>query len=308
MKKIGITGGSGFIGQQVTSLLLEKKYKIKSCDIYKPKKIFLKNKNYEFKKIDLFNKKKLENFFNDVDCIIHLAASLGVLNTEKNPLECFNVNTLGTKAILDVVVKNKIKKIVFSSSSEVYGDQDKFPIKENSEFKVKSNYALSKITSEFFVKSYAKKFGFSYNIVRFFNVYGINQKKNFVISKFINQVLRLRDLSVFGDGSQIRAFCNVEDAARGLSLLLNKGKKNEIYNIGNNEEPITMLNLAKKIKKLSNSKVKIIKVHFENSDRSKDREIFKRYPDLTKIKKHTGYKPNISLDDGIKRLLKNNEI
>ena len=64
MKKIGITGGSGFIGQQVTSLLLEKKYKIKSCDLYKPKKIFLKNKNYQFKKIDLFNKKKLENFFN----------------------------------------------------------------------------------------------------------------------------------------------------------------------------------------------------------------------------------------------------
>ena len=304
MKKIGITGGSGFIGHQVTSLLLKMNYKIKSCDIYEPKKIFLSNKNYKFKKINLFDKKKLEIFFSDVDCVIHLAASLGVLNTEKNPLECLNVNILGTKAVLDVVRKNKIKKIIFSSSSEVYGDQEKFPIKENYEFKIKSNYALSKITSEFFVKSYAKKFGFSYNIVRFFNVYGINQKKNFVISKFINQVLKLKDLSVFGNGNQIRSFCNVEDAARGLSLVLNKGKKNEIYNIGNNGEPITMLNLAKKIKKLSNSKVKIVKVDFENSDRSIDREIFKRYPDLTKIKKHTGYKPNISLDDGIKKLLK----
>lgn len=304
MKKIGITGGSGFIGHQITSLLLKKNYKIKSCDIYEPKKNFLSNKNYKFKKINLFDKKKLETFFSDVDCVIHLAASLGVLNTEKNPLECLNVNILGTKAVLDVVRKNRIKKIIFSSSSEVYGDQEKFPIKENSEFKIKSNYALSKITSEFFVKSYAKKFGFSYNIVRFFNVYGINQKKNFVISKFINQVLKLKDLSVFGKGSQIRSFCNVEDAARGLLLVLNKGKKNEIYNIGNNGEPITMLNLAKKIKKLSNSKVKIVKVDFENSDRSIDREIFKRYPDLTKIKKHTGYKPNISLDDGIKKLLK----
>jgi len=252
MKKIGITGGSGFIGHQVTSLLLKMNYKIKSCDIYEPKKIFLSNKNYKFKKINLFDKKKLEIFFSDVDCVIHLAASLGVLNTEKNPLECLNVNILGTKAVLDVVRKNKIKKIIFSSSSEVYGDQEKFPIKENYEFKIKSNYALSKITSEFFVKSYAKKFGFSYNIVRFFNVYGINQKKNFVISKFINQVLKLKDLSVFGNGNQIRSFCNVEDAARGLSLVLNKGKKNEIYNIGNNGEPITMLNLAKKIKKLSN--------------------------------------------------------
>ena len=304
MKKIGITGGSGFIGHQVTSLLLKMNYKIKSCDIYEPKKIFLSNKNYKFKKINLFDKKKLEIFFSDVDCVIHLAASLGVLNTEKNPLECLNVNILGTKAVLDVVRKNKIKKIIFSSSSEVYGDQEKFPIKENFKFQIKSNYALSKIASEFFVRSYAKKYGFNYNIVRFFNVYGANQKKNFVISKFINQVLKLKDLSVFGNGNQIRSFCNVEDAARGLSLVLNKGKKNEIYNIGNNGEPITMLNLAKKIKKLSNSKVKIVKVDFENSDRSIDREIFKRYPDLTKIKKHTGYKPNISLDDGIKKLLK----
>lgn len=307
MKKIGITGGSGFIGHQITSLLLKKNYKIKSCDLYKPKKIFLENKNYKFKKINLFEKKKLENFFSDVDCVIHLAASLGVLNTEKNSLECLNVNILGTKAVLDVVGKNKIKKLIFSSSSEVYGDQEKFPIKENSEFKIKSNYALSKITSEFFVKSYSKKFGFNYNIVRFFNVYGINQKTNFVISKFIDQTINLKKLSVFGDGKQIRSFCNVEDAARGLLLVMNKGKKYETYNIGNNDEPISMFNLAKKVKKLSNSKSKIIKIDFKNSDRSKDREIFKRYPDLTKIKNHTGYSPRISLDNGIKRLLKINE-
>jgi len=285
MKKIGITGGSGFIGHQITSLLLEKNYKIKSCDLHKPKKNFLKNKNYKFKKINLFDKKKLENFFSDVDCVIHLAASLGVLNTEKNPLECLDVNILGTKAVLDVVRKNKIKKIIFSSSSEVYGDQEKFPIKESSEFKIKSNYALSKITSEFFVKSYSKKFGFNYNIVRFFNVYGINQKTNFVMSKFVDQALKSTKLSVYGNGKQVRSFCNVEDAARGLLLVMKKGKKNEIYNIGNNDEPISMLNLAKKIKKLSNSKSKIIKIDFKNSDRSKDREIFKRYPDLAKIKK-----------------------
>ena len=307
MKKIGITGGSGFIGHQITSLLLKKNYKIKSCDLHKPNQIFLRNENYKFKKINLFDKKKLENFFSDVDCVIHLAASLGVLNTEKNPLECLNVNILGTKAVLDVVGKNKIKKIIFSSSSEVYGDQEKFPIKESSEFKIKSNYALSKITSEFFVKSYSKKFGFNYNIVRFFNIYGINQKTNFVMSKFVDQALKSTKLSVYGNGKQVRSFCNVEDAARGLLLVMTKGKKNEIYNIGNNDKPISMLNLAKKIKKLSNSTSEIIKIDFKNSDRSKDREIFKRYPDLAKIKKHIGYSPKINLDDGIRRLLKNYE-
>ena len=304
MKKIGITGGSGFIGHQIISLLLEKKYKVKSCDLAKPKNFLLKNKNFQFKKINLFDEKKLSTFFSDVDCVIHLAAYLGVLNTEKNPLECLDTNILGTKSILNVISKNKIKKFIFSSSSEVYGDQDKFPIKENFEYKIKSNYALSKITSEFYVKSYAKKYNFNYNSVRFFNVYGSGQKTNFVISKFINQVSNSKNLSVYGDGTQVRAFCNVKDAARGLFLTLIKGKKNTVYNIGNNDEPISMYNLAKRVKDLSNSDVKIVKINFDKSDRLKEREIFKRYPDLKKIKKDTGYKPKISLDDGIIQLLK----
>ena len=304
MKKIGITGGSGFIGHQIISLLLEKKYKVKSCDLAKPKNFLLKNKNFQFKKINLFDEKKLSTFFSDVDCVIHLAAYLGVLNTEKNPLECLDTNILGTKSILNVISKNKIKKFIFSSSSEVYGDQDKFPIKENFEYKIKSNYALSKITSEFYVKSYAKKYNFNFNSVRFFNVYGSGQKTNFVISKFINQVSNSKNLSVYGDGTQVRAFCNVKDAARGLFLTLIKGKKNTVYNIGNNDEPISMYNLAKRVKDLSNSDVKIVKIKFDKSDRLKEREIFKRYPDLKKIKKDTGYMPKISLDDGIIQLLK----
>ena len=304
MKKIGITGGSGFIGHQIISLLLEKKYKVKSCDLAKPKNFLLKNKNFQFKKINLFDEKKLSTFFSDVDCVIHLAAYLGVLNTEKNPLECLDTNILGTKSILNVILKNKIKKFIFSSSSEVYGDQDKFPIKENFEYKIKSIYALSKITAEFYVKSYAKKYNFNYNSVRFFNVYGSGQKTNFVISKFINQVSNSKNLSVYGDGTQVRAFCNVKDAARGLFLTLIKGKKNTVYNIGNNDEPISMYNLAKRVKDLSNSDVKIVKIKFDKSDRLKEREIFKRYPDLKKIKKDTGYMPKISLDDGIIQLLK----
>ena len=304
MSKVMITGGSGFIGHQIISLLLEKKYKVKSCDLAKPKNFLLKNKNFQFKKINLFDEKKLSTFFSDVDCVIHLAAYLGVLNTEKNPLECLDTNILGTKSILNVISKNKIKKFIFSSSSEVYGDQDKFPIKENFEYKIKSNYALSKITSEFYVKSYAKKYNFNYNSVRFFNVYGSGQRTNFVISKFINQVSNSKNLSVYGDGTQVRAFCNVKDAARGLFLTLIKGKKNTVYNIGNNDEPISMYNLAKRVKDLSNSDVKIVKINFDKSDRLKEREIFKRYPDLKKIKKDTGYKPKISLDDGIIQLLK----
>ena len=177
MKKIGVTGGSGFIGQHLIKYLLKKNYKIKSCDLINPKNIILNNKNFIFKKIDIYDEKTLLSFFSDVDCIIHLAASLGVQNTEKNSLDCLDINILGTKKILNVVKKNKIKKFIFSSSSEVYGDQKKFPLREDYEFRVKSTYALSKITSEFYVRSYSKKFNLNCNIVRFFNVYGEDQKK-----------------------------------------------------------------------------------------------------------------------------------
>ena len=103
MKKIGITGGSGFIGQQIINYLLKKNYKVKSCDLVKPKKSLLKNVNYKFKKINIFDEKSLSTFFSDVDCLIHLAASLGVKNTEKNSLDCLDTNIIGTKKILNVV-------------------------------------------------------------------------------------------------------------------------------------------------------------------------------------------------------------
>ncbi len=304
MKKIGVTGGSGFIGQHLIKYLLKKNYKIKSCDLINPKNIILNNKNFIFKKIDIYDEKTLLSFFSDVDCIIHLAASLGVQNTEKNSLDCLDINILGTKKILNVVKKNKIKKFIFSSSSEVYGDQKKFPLREDYEFRVKSTYALSKITSEFYVRSYSKKFNLNCNIVRFFNVYGEDQKKNFVIPKFIDLLSKSKNLLVYGKGNQVRAFCNINDAVYGLYSVLRKGKKNQVYNIGNNKEVISINELAKKIKNLAKSNVKIIKTNFKNSDRTKEREIFKRYPDLKKIKKDTGFVPRISLDEGIKNLLK----
>ena len=137
-------------------------------------------------------------------------------------------------------------------------------------------------------------------------MYGINQKTNFVISKFVNQILNSKNLYVFGMVNKSDLFVMLR-TREGLLLIIRKGKKNGIYNVGNNREPISILNLAKKIKKLSASKTKILKIDFKKSDWTKEREIFKRYPDLTKIKRHTGYIPEISLDDGIKKLLKKDE-
>jgi len=197
----------------------------------------------------------------------------------------------------------KVNKFIFISSSEVYGEQKKFPIKESFELKNKSIYATSKIVAEKYVRGFHQKFKLKFNIIRFFNVYGSGQKENFVMSKFKKQIRSGKSLTVFGNGNQIRSFCNVNDATAGLIKVMEKGKPNETYNIGNNNEPISIINLAKKFVKISDKNIKIKKIPHHKSDRSKSREIFKRYPDLKKVFKHTKYKPKKNLNEGIKELI-----
>ena len=130
------------------------------------------------------------------------------------------------------------------------------------------------------------------------------KKKNFVMSKFLHAIKKNKPLTVYGDGKQIRSFCNVDDAADGLIEVLFNGKKNTIYNIGNSNEPISILNLAKKIKQITKSSVPIKKISYDKSDRSINREIFKRIPSIKKISKDTSYFPKVNLEDGIRGLIK----
>ena len=241
--------------------------------------------------------------------IIHLAAYLGVKNTEKNMLHCLNTNIEGTRKLLDIAVKKKIKRFIFASSSEIYGEQIKFPISEKAEPAYKSIYGLSKIVSENYVKAYKQKFKINYNIIRFFNIYGSEQRNDFVISKFAQQLKKNLALNLYGNGKQIRAFCHVDDATDGILEIIDVGKNNTIYNVGNAKEPISIINLAKKIIKMSKLKKTILRnVKFEDSDRTATREIYKRIPCINLISSHTNYKPRISIEMGIKEILRKNKI
>ena len=160
----------------------------------------------KFFKSSILNEKKLNFASKGVDTIIHLAALMGVQNTDKNSVDCLDINILGTKKILEAAKKNKIKNIIFTSSSEIYGDQSQFPIYEDFETRNKSVYAISKNAGEAYIKGYAKKYKINFNIIRFFNVYGPGQKNNFVISKFINNASTNQTLKIYGNGNQIRFF------------------------------------------------------------------------------------------------------
>ena len=304
--KILITGGSGFIGTILIKKLLLNGYKVNCLDTNNS--LNINNKNFKFFKGSVMDSQKLNEASKNVKIIIHLAASMGVRNTDQNFIECLDTNIFGTKKVLEAAKKNNIEHFIFTSSSEIYGDQKKFPIYENFETKNKSVYAISKNAAEAYVKGYSQKHNINYNIIRFFNVYGPGQNNNFVISKFIEAASNNKPLKVYGNGNQIRSFCHVYDATDGIFEIIKNGKKNCEYNVGNDKEPINIENLAKLVSSIFKKNIRVKKISYKYSDRKKDREIQKRIPSIKKIENDTNYKPEINLKEGIIALVKNKKL
>ncbi len=310
---ISVTGAAGLIGKNIVKKLALKGHKVKAMDFREKfnrdqKYIkFLKDKNVEIIFGSILNKENCKKLVNDSNLIIHLAAVLGVKNTEKKRKYCLNVNFDGTKNIIKLI-KGKKKRIIFASSSEVYGEPEKNPIDENSKLNGKSIYAISKILSEKeIIKNSKKGKNFTYTILRFFNTYGEDQVAQFLIPKFINNVKKKKSLIINGNGNQLRGYLYVDDVVDGIYSVLNKLdiSKNKIYNLGNSSEVFNIYQVAKKILKLSKSKNKIFfKINFKGSDRNKNREIFFRISDCSLAKKQLNFRPKVKLETGLKRMLK----
>lgn len=295
---ITIIGGSGFIGQNITRTLKEK-HRIKILDVKKSPITHVDFITGDINEINSINKATKNS-----DIVIHLAAALGVINTEKNPIHTLDTNIYGTRNVLESCQKNNVKKIIFSSSSEVYGEPKKVPISENDDVIPITNYGVSKLAAEEYIKAYSREHGIRYTILRLFNVYGNGQGNSWVIPEFINKALKNQKILIHGDGSQVRAFCHVSDVAQAFQSALRKGDS-EIINVGNNLEPINIKSLAKKIISLSNSKSRIDFIPFEKSKRNRT-EIMTRIPQITKAKKILNYEPKISLEQGLKLLIQKN--
>ena len=292
--KIGITGGSGFIGTHVANAL-KSKYEVVIFDRHKPN-----IEGIEFIKGNIIDD-SIQKAFEDCDVVIHLAAAVGVKITEEDPILTLNTNILGTKNVLEACKSNNVKKIILASSSEVYGEPLKTPIEESDPAIPITTYGISKIAAEEYVKAYAVSFGLKYTILRFFNVYGPGQSKDFVIPEFVSNTSKNNPILIHGSGSQIRSFCHISDISKGVSLSIEKGD-NEIINIGNANEPITISELAKKIIDITNSKSNIQFVPFTDSNRRRQKEIINRIPSIKKAESMLSYKPEISLNDGITML------
>ena len=294
--KIFVTGGSGFIATYIAKHLLENSHNVKILDLKEPK---IRHKNLEFVK-----KSILDSITKDIkgcDAVFHFAALLGVENSDKKPLETMKINLEGSVNVFKSAIDAGVKRMIFSSSSEVYGEPRELPIKEDSVKGPVSTYGVSKLAAEIYAKAYNQESGTDIRIVRFFNVYGPGQESNWVVPIFISKALRNEPIKVFGSGNQTRCFTYVEDIADGVLKVFEKGQRGEAYNIGNNQ-PTTILELAKLVKELAKSKSEIIKAGFGKETRLKEREIEYRIPDISKMKA-LGWEPKVMIREGVKRVL-----
>ena len=237
--------------------------------------------------------------------LIHLAAKLGVKRTETHRLETLNLNIQGTVNILEASIKHDIAKVIFTSSSEVYGDQNVELISETCHRNPKSIYGVTKLAAEEYMQAYNSYYDLDYTILRYFNVYGPGQVAEFVLPRFIKAVMDSKSPIVYGDGSQIRSFCYVDDIARGTLLaLLSKKANSEVFNLGNDRDKITLLETAMKVIEISGKNLTPRLVPFNDADRTAKRDINKRIPDISKARKLLGYEPEVSLEEGIKKVMK----
>ncbi len=312
-RKVLITGGLGLIGKELIYKLSKKKLKLTIIELgsaIKRNKNFInniQNTNISFIKCNILDLKKLEKFSKEHDSLIHLAAMLGVENTENNIKKCWDINALGTQNVISACNKNKIKKLIFTSSSEVYGESATNKINENNKLFGRNIYACSKIAAENMIfNNRLLNSNFNFTILRVFNTYGLGQVAKFFIPKICKAARENKKIIINGNGNQIRGYAFASDIADAIVLsLFKKISKHKIYNVGNSKEKYSLkevIQVINKIVKVNKNKIIYDKKYVFN-DRLEEREIYNRVCDLKKIRKDLSYSPKVTLKEGLKKVL-----
>ena len=286
MRKILITGGAGNIGGGLACRLTENKNNfvvvvddLSTGSIEKLPNFSLNN--FRFIKGDVNNWNDISSVMvsHGFEYVFHYAAVVGVKRTLHNPISVLN-DINGIRNILDLSKNTGVKRVFFSSSSEVYGEPVSLPQhEETTPLNSRLPYAIVKNVAEAFLKSYRKEYGLNYTILRFFNTYGPKQSEDFVLPRFLNAALSNRDIIIYGDGSQTRTFCYINDNLDTIEKMLDTGLAiNETVNIGSDHE-ISILELAKLLIGLTKSKSQI-----KFAPPLLEGDMTRRLPDIAKMK------------------------
>ena len=300
--KILVTGGAGFIGSSLAEYLLNKtEAQVVVVDNY------LTGRQQNLPVSDRLRFIKADaNDFNDIssifqtfgfDYVFHYAAVVGVKRTLENPVMVLD-DLLGIRNVLMLCKNTGVKRVFYASSSEVYGEPVHLPQHEhNTPLNSRLPYAVVKNAGESFCRSYYQEYGLEYTIFRFFNTYGPKQSQDFVVSRFINASLEHKPITIYGDGQQTRTFCYIDDHLEAtVGCLTNKMYIDDVVNIGNDHE-ISVLELARAIRKITNSRSEI--VHLSALPEG---DMTRRQPDIKKMECLLK-RPFTSLEEGLKKII-----
>jgi UDP-glucose 4-epimerase len=308
--RVLITGGAGFVGSHLCDALVAEGKEVTILDNLstgsKKNIAHLEGKIKIFQG-DIRDQKLVESLVEGSDLVLHMAAALGVDNILENPIESISTNFYGSEVVLNAAAKSD-KRIVIASTSEIYGKNPKQPLSETddriigSPQKLRWSYsdakALEEATAYFLFVTKKLKV----TTIRFFNTVGPRQtgKYGMVIPRFVKAAVENKPIKIFGDGSQSRVFCHIEDTVKAVLLLAETNKSiGEVFNIGGKGE-ITILDLAKMIINLTNSESEITFTEYKDAYAIGFEDMARRVPDISKIKLFTGWEPKIDLKRVIK--------
>ncbi len=305
--RVLVTGGAGFIGSHLADALIGRGDQVVALDNFSTgstANIKHITKNFEIIDGDIRNADLINDTIKDVDLVIHMAAALGVNTILESPLESISTNIAGSEVVLKAAANHK-KRILIASTSEIYGKNPKQPLNETddrvvgSPQKIRWSYSDAKAIEEAMAFSLNQEKGLKVTTARLFNTVGPRQSAHYgmVVPRFVKAALKNEPISIYGDGTQSRVFCHVDDAIEALLALVGTDKTiNEVYNVGGTGE-ITIKELANQVIKETKSQSSIKFIPYEKAYAPGFEDMQRRVPDISKIKRDLDWAPNKNLSE-----------
>lgn len=309
-----ITGGMGFIGSHLAEALLTRGHYVTVVDNLSTGRFeniahLTSHPLFRFAIEDIRNETVMDRLVSECDIVVHLAAAVGVQLIVDKPTHTIETNVLGTHAVLRMANRYR-KRTLIASTSEVYGKGVRIPFREEDDvvlgptMRSRWAYACSKMLDEFLALAYWREQHLPTVIFRLFNTVGPRQTGRYgmVIPRFVGQALRGEPITVYGDGSQSRTFCDVADAVRAIiGLAEHPDATGQVFNIGSTRE-ITIRELAELVKRELGSASEIVYVPYEEAYGPGFEDMKRRVPDISKIQRLLGWEPEIPLEETIRRV------
>jgi UDP-glucose 4-epimerase len=314
-----ITGGAGFIGSHLAEALLARGERVTVIDDLSTGQLkniehLMADSRFEYAIDTITNAMVMDRLASECDVIFHLAAAVGVELIVHDPVHTIETNVLGTHAVLQAAARYR-KKLLIASTSEIYGKSANIPFQEDDDrvlgptTKARWSYSDSKAVDEFLGLAYHRQVGLPVVVFRLFNTVGARQTGQYgmVVPRFVRQALEGEAITVYGDGSQSRCFCNVSDTVRALvALSEHRGAVGEVFNVGNTQE-VTILELAKRVLELTgrepSGEENLVFIPYDDAYEPGFEDMQRRVPDITKIKAHTGWEPRYDLDETLRQVI-----